>query len=148
MDKKGGGRECHNFPLKNCCLTVPENFVGEPFCVSENFRYRKKLWIRRGKEGVSQFSIKNLLSHRTGKFRKGTLLCLAKFRVSKNILHEGSSTISCRLCLTVPKNFVREPFYVSEKIWYRKIFWIKRAEGGSVTIFHRKFVVSQYRKTS
>ena len=69
MDRKGGGEECHNFPLKICCLTVPENFVGEPFCVSEKFWYRKKLWIRRG-------------------------------------------------------------------------------EGGSVTIFHQKFVVSQYRKTS
>ena len=69
MDGKGGGEECHNFPLKICRLTVPENFVGEPFCVSENF-------------------------------------------------------------------------------WYRKILWIRRGEGGSVTFFHRKFVVSQYRKTS
>ena len=99
-------------------------------------------------EGVSQFFIENLLSHSTGKLRKGTLVCLTKFRVSKNFMHEGSSTIFCRLCLTGPKNFVREPFYVSEKFWYRKFFWIKRAERGSVTIFHRKFVVSQHRKTS
>ena len=148
MDKKGGGRECHNFPLKICCLTVPENFVGEPFCVSENFWYRKILWIRRGERGSVPIFHKNFLSHSTGKLRKGTLLCLTKFRVSKNFLHEGGRTIFCRVCLTVPKNFVREPFYVSEKFWYRKIFWIKRAEGGSVTIFHRKFVVSQYRKTS
>ena len=148
MDKKGGGRECHNFPLKICCLTVPENFVEEPFCVSENFWYRKILGKEGGNEGVSQFSIKNFLSHSTGKLRKRTLLCLTKLRVSKNFLHEGGRTIFCRLCLTVPKNFVREPFYVSEKIWYRKIFWIKRAERGSVPIFHRKFVVSQYRKTS
>ena len=27
----------HYFPLKNFCLTVPKNFVGEHFCVSENF---------------------------------------------------------------------------------------------------------------
>ena len=50
----------HNFPLKNFCLTVPKNFVGEPFCVSQNFWYRKTLWIREGRrEGVSRFSVKN-----------------------------------------------------------------------------------------
>ena len=48
----GGGRECHSFPSKICCLTVPKNFVGEPFCVSENSWYRKDLWIR-GVEGES-----------------------------------------------------------------------------------------------
>ena len=37
MDKKVRGRECHNFPSKNCCLTVPKNFVGELFCVPDNF---------------------------------------------------------------------------------------------------------------
>ena len=31
MDKKG---EYQNFPSKIFCLTVPENFVGEPFRVS------------------------------------------------------------------------------------------------------------------
>ena len=35
----------HDFPLENFCLTVPENFVGEPFCVSQNFWYRKFSWI-------------------------------------------------------------------------------------------------------
>ena len=34
-----------------CCLTVPKNFVGEPFCVSQNFWYRKNLWIRGGRGG-------------------------------------------------------------------------------------------------
>ena len=96
---------------------------------------------------MSQFFIENLLSHSTGKLRQGTLVCLTKFRASKKILHEGSSTIFCRPCLTVPKKFVGEPFCVSENFWYRKNLWIRRGEGGSVTIFHRKFVVSQYRKT-
>ena len=50
MDKKGGGKECHNFPSNICCLTVPKNIVGEPFCGSENSWYRKILWIR-GVEG-------------------------------------------------------------------------------------------------
>ena len=37
MDKRGGGgggKEYHNFLSKNFCLTVPKNFVGEPFSVS------------------------------------------------------------------------------------------------------------------
>ena len=36
----------HDFPLKNFCLTVPKNFVEEPFCVSESFGYRKTLCLR------------------------------------------------------------------------------------------------------
>ena len=34
MDKRGGGGEYQNFPSKIFCLTVPKNFVGEPFSVS------------------------------------------------------------------------------------------------------------------
>ena len=35
MDKRGGGgREYEDFPSKIFCLTVPKNFVGEPFSVS------------------------------------------------------------------------------------------------------------------
>ena len=29
----------HYFPLKFFCLTVPKNFVEEPFCVSESIGY-------------------------------------------------------------------------------------------------------------
>ena len=69
------------FRRKNFCITVPEHFVGEPFCVSENFWYRKILWIRREREGVSQFSVEKLLAHSTEKLRRGTLLCLRKILV-------------------------------------------------------------------
>ena len=31
----------HDYPLKEFCLTMPKNFVEEPFCVSEKFGYRK-----------------------------------------------------------------------------------------------------------
>ena len=44
----------HDFPLKKFCLTVPKNFVEEPFCVLENFRYRKILGIREG-AGIAIF---------------------------------------------------------------------------------------------
>ena len=32
----------HDFPSKVFSFTVPRNFVGEPFCVSENFLYGSK----------------------------------------------------------------------------------------------------------
>ena len=57
LDAKG----YHGFPLKNFRLTVPKNFVEEPFFVSQNFWYRKNLWIRGG-GGVSRFSVKKFLS--------------------------------------------------------------------------------------
>ena len=44
----------HDFPLENFCLTVPKNFVKEPFCVSEKFWYRKLLGIREG-AGITIF---------------------------------------------------------------------------------------------
>ena len=44
----------HDFPLKNFCLTVPEKFVEEPFCVSEKFWFRKMLGIREG-TGITIF---------------------------------------------------------------------------------------------
>ena len=47
-------------------------------------------------------------------------------------------------CLTVPKILVGEPFSVSLTSGIEKIF----AYEGNITIFCRKFVVSQYRKTS
>ena len=50
-------------------------------------------------------------------------------------------------CLTVPSNFVGETC-VSENFWYRKMLRIREKKGGGITTFCRKFVVSQYRKTS
>ena len=43
-DKRGGGY--HDFLSKLFCLTVPNHFVEESFCVSENFEYRKILCLR------------------------------------------------------------------------------------------------------
>ena len=73
--------------------------------------------------------VRNFLSQSAKKINKGTLQCSRKFRVSKNFMDKkggGSITISSKMfCLTVPKNFVGEPSSVSEKVWYRKILWIK-----------------------
>ena len=37
----------HDFPSKLLCLTVPNLFPEEPFCVPENFGNRKVLCLRR-----------------------------------------------------------------------------------------------------
>ena len=49
-----------------------------------------------------------------------------------------------KFCLTVRKNFVEGPFYVSENIWYRKRLGIR--EGAGITIFCQNCFVSQCRK--
>ena len=62
----------HDFPSKLFCLTVPKHFVEEPLCVSETLAYRKIVcikWVR----GISRFSVRIFLSHRTEKVRRGTL---------------------------------------------------------------------------
>ena len=40
--------EFNDIPWINFSLRVPKNFMGERFCVWENFQYGKKLWRRRG----------------------------------------------------------------------------------------------------
>ena len=83
MDKrKGGAREYHNFLSKTFCLTVPKNFVAEPFIVSiisgtENFRLQRFM---------SRFFVESFLSHSTEKLLRGTLLCFTKILVSEKIM--------------------------------------------------------------
>ena len=84
MVKRGGGGY-QDFPSKIFCLTVPKIFVGEPFCVSQNFWYRKNLWIRGGGGDGGGGGV-------GGGGR------------------EYHDFLSNFFCLTVPKNFVREPF--------------------------------------
>ena len=91
-ERERGGH--HDFPSKICCLTVPNNFVGET-CVSEYFWYRKMLRIREW-GGASRLSLENLLSHSTEKLRRGNL-CFRKFLVSKNVKdnrERGASRLS------------------------------------------------------
>ena len=77
------------------------------------------------------------------------MLCFRKFPVAKKFIDkngggEYQELPSKNFCLTVPKNFVRESFSVS------LISGIEKScpQEGNITIFFRKFVVSQYRKTS
>ena len=67
--KEGG--EYQNFPSKIFCLTVPKNFVGEPFSVSLISGIEKFY----ASEGYVTIYCRNFLSHSAKKLRRGTLLC-------------------------------------------------------------------------
>ena len=101
---------------------------------------------------VSRFSVEKFSSHIAEKFRRGTRLCLRKFRVSKNFMPKrGISRFSIKNIVVSQyrKYFVGEPFFVSEKFWYRKNLWIRGGRGGgSITIFRQKMSASQCRKIS
>ena len=78
------------------------------------------------------------------------MLCFRKIPVAKKFLDKrwGGEVSRCQdfpskvFCLTVPKNFVGEPFSVSLFSGVEKI----RASEGYVTIFRRIVFVSQCRK--
>ena len=129
----------HDFSFEIFCLTVPKKFVGEPFCASKIFYYRKNSRI--GKEGVPITTFRrHFLSHRTETFRRGTLLCFRKCLVSKNVSDQrgaGYHNFPSKLfCLTVPVHFVEESFCASESCRYRKNLPIRQ---GSSTIFFDSF---------
>ena len=121
MDKRRGGGITIFY--QSFCLTILKNVVEVPFCVSESFGYRKFLW-REEKRGVYHNFLSKFLSHSTKKYRRGTLVCFRKNRVSKIFKEKRTGvciTSFCQsLCLTVPKNIVWQHFSVSEKIGFRK----------------------------
>ena len=138
MDKRGRG-EFQDFLSKIFCLTVPKISVGgESFSVSLILG-TEKVWIR----GAGEYHdfLSKFLSHCTDIFHWRTLwCCFRKILLSKIFMHRrgGHHGFFGSFCLTVPKNFVGEPFSVSlisgtEKVWIR---------GGSIKIFRRKFFVS------
>ena len=77
-------RGYHVFSAKIFCLTVPKNFVKEPFSVSLNSGIKKFYAY----EGNITIFYRNLLSHSTEKLRRGTLLCFTKFLVSKKFMNK------------------------------------------------------------
>ena len=91
------------------------------------------------KKAYHDFSSKIFLSHSIETFRRGTLLCFRNFMLSKNFMDKrGVSRFSVEnFRITVPKNFVEEPFLVSEKFWNRNFSCIR---GGVITIL-RFYVV-------
>ena len=116
-------------------------------CVFGKFLGAKKLWIKR--QGVSKFSVEVCLAHSTETFRGGTFQCIVSetfwWRKSLWIRRGEYQKFASKIfCLTVPKNFVGEPFSFSLISGFDKIF----ASKGYVTIFCRNFLASQYRNSS
>ena len=86
------------------------------------------------------------MSHSAENFRKGILLFLRKFLVSISFMDEkGVSRFSVENSWSHSAKKIRgHPFNVSENLGYRKILCVI----GGITIFRRKFFVSQCRNIS
>ena len=138
-----------DFPSKIFCLTVPKNFVEEPFSVSlisgvENF------YASEGYATIFDFP-SNFFCLTVPKNFVGEPFSVSLISgIQKHYASEGYVTIFCRdfFCLTAPKNFVEAPFYavfqktpVAIKIMDKRVW-------GSIKIFRRKFFVSQCQKIS
>ena len=67
----GGGVEYQDFPSQVFCVTLPKNFVGEPFIVSL-FSVIEKSYAS---EGYVTIFCRFFLSHSTETFRRRTVLC-------------------------------------------------------------------------
>ena len=142
LEKRGGGYQ--DFPSKIFYLTVPKISVVESTVGLTSGS--EKVWRRERGGGISRFSLKTFLSHSAENFRRGILYCCINFGYRKSLDKRGEyhDFLSKIFCLTVPKTSVWESFTVAlisgiEKVWIR---------GGSITIFCRKFFVSQCRKFS
>ena len=135
------------FSVEIFCLAVPKNFVEEPFSVSLISGIGKILCFR----GLCHdFPSKIFLSHSAETFRRGTLLCCVSenFWWRKSLWIRGrwkyQNFLSKSFCLSVPKNFVGEPFSVSLISGIGKILCFR----GLCHYFPSKFFVSQCQKIS
>ena len=127
-----------------------EELQRESFCASENFWYRKILWIR-GREEEDSVTIFNqsFLSHSAEKFRRRTLLCC----VSENFKIFGGNKIYCfeavglsrcsfeSFCSYNAEKFRRRTLLccVSVNFRWQKSLWIR---GGWVSRFYFKNFLS------
>ena len=85
--------------------------------------------------GISRFSREILLSHSIENLGWGTFLHFTKFLLSENIMDkrvggrkEYHDNLSVFFWLTIPKNFVGEPFYFIQVFWDRNNLWIRGGE--------------------
>ena len=94
---------------------------------------------------VSRFSVEKLSSHSAEKFRRGTLLCFRKFRVSKNFMPKrGISRFSIQPFLSHGAEKVRTgTLQCVTNFGYRKILCFRESR-----LCVEIFFVSQCRKIS
>ena len=145
MDESWGGKGYHVFPSELFCLTVPKNFVGGTLLCFRKFLVSKIFMYGRG--GITVLSI--FLSDSAQKFRGGNLLCFEKNSGIENF-HAlegggGGYVFVDFFCLTVPKNFVEEPFSIRKNFKHRNFLHkgdLTNFSQGVSTIFCRLFYVS------
>ena len=119
---------------------MPKDFVEEPFSLSLISGIGK---IYASEEYVTIFPRKLFVS-KCRKISYRNLLVFHYFRVSnKFMVQRVMSRFSVEIfCLTVPKNFVEEPFCAVFQLLVAKKFMDKKGGGGSsVKIFSGKFFV-------
>ena len=118
---------------------MPIKFVGEHFCVSKEFGYRKVSSKRAGK----LHGFVEIFFHRTEKTSPGNHSAFQKISGREKILwirggyHDFPSK---NFCLTVPKYFIGEHFDVSEKYFCRKFSCI--GWGGDITVLSNFFCLT------
>ena len=133
------GRAYHISRSKTFSHTVPKDFVGEHFGVSENFGYRKILCIR---DGGSIIFLRRKLC--VTQYRKISLANTSVYQKISDIEtfyaseRERGDYVSPpkTFCHTVPKNLVGEHFGASGDFGYRKILCIRERRG--ITFLRRK----------
>ena len=143
MQKRG----YHDFPLKFFLSQSAEKCRAGALQCFRKFRVSKNFTDKRGR-GYHVFPLIFFLSQ-CQEISWGN-----PFNVSEKF---GYQNLSCRgghhgfvefffSHRTETKNFVGEPFCVSENFWYQKILWIRggggEEEGGSITISRRNEFVS------
>ena len=122
---------------------MPKIFVGQPFRVSL-ISSIEKLYAS---EGYVTIVRRKFFFHSGEKFRRGNFLCccFSYILVAKRYMDKTRGIIKNsfeNFCLTMPKIFVVEPFCPSLFSGIENVY----ASEGYVTIFRRKFFVSQSRK--
>ena len=95
MGEGGNGKEYQEFPPKTFCLTVPKNFVGELFFVSQNFWYRK-IFGRSGGGECQEFRSKFFSLNLPGNFVAEPISVSLFLGIDKFYASEGGVTIFCR----------------------------------------------------
>ena len=131
-------REVQRFSVDNFSLTVPKNFVGERFCLSEKFQYGKSSWISRGCHVYPSM----FFGPKLPKNVVGDTSVFQKCSGIKIFSIIGVSQFFEFFCLTSPKIIVGEPVCDSELFWFPNFL-----DNMGITILSTLFV-SQYRKNS
>ena len=102
---------CHDFLMKNFCLTVPKNFVWDSNCFWKNSGFENFVDEERG----NTFFRRTSSVSQCWKTSWASLQCFKKIGIPKIFMHKKCyhKFPSKNVCCTVPKNFVKEPNSVS-----------------------------------